>query len=201
MNVRRMIPAVLLWLATSPVAAWAQGGERAAEGGGGLFEINTGLSVWTVLVFLGLVLILGKFAWGPILAAVEAREQGIQNALDEAARSNEEAARILEEHRRQLAEARRRAGELLTQGKQAGEKLRREIEEKARAEAQGIVERARADIQRERDKALDALRRESVDLALAAASRLIHERLDQAHDRKLVETYLHELSSGEGAEA
>ena len=75
-----------------------------------------------------------------------------------------------------------------------------EIEEKARGEAQSIIERARAEIERERDAAIAEIRRESVDLALAAATRLVQENLDQEKDRVLVERYLTELggAGGEG---
>jgi F-type H+-transporting ATPase subunit b len=172
-----------------------------AGGGGGLFDINAGLSAWTIIVFVALLIILGRFAWGPILGAVEAREQGIKDALDEAARRNAEASKLLEEHKAQLADARRQASELLAEGRAAGENLRKEIEEKARGEAQSILERARSEIEREKDAALEALRRESVELALAAASRLMQENLDQPKDRALVERYLSQLGNQEGARA
>jgi F-type H+-transporting ATPase subunit b len=162
--------------------------------------MNTGLSVWTLIVFAGLVFLLGKFAWGPILDAVNEREKGIQSALDEAAKRNEEAAKLLEEHKAQLADARRQASELIAEGRAAGDKVRKEIEEKARVEGQAIIERARSEIERERDAALDTLRKESVELALAAASKLMQENLDQAKDRALVERYLGELGGG-GAQA
>lgn len=189
------ITAALLALAASPAGLMAQGG----EGGGGLYDINTGLSFWTLVVFGILVFILGKYAWGPILAAVDAREKGIQSALDEAADRNEEASKLLAEHKEQLADARRQANELLAEGKAAGDNVRKEIEEKARAEGQAIIERARVEIQRERDAAIAELRKESVDLALAAATRLMQENLDQEKDRALVERYLTEMGSGGGA--
>jgi F-type H+-transporting ATPase subunit b len=75
--------------------------------------------------------------------------------------------------------------------------VRKTIEEKARTEAQQIVERARQEIERERDAAIAALRKESVDLALAAAAKLMQQNLDQSKDRQLVERYLSDL----GAEA
>jgi F-type H+-transporting ATPase subunit b len=200
MRASRIVPATLTLLAITPLALWAQEGE-AAGGGAGLFNINVGLSAWTILVFLGLLAVLAKFAWGPILGAVEAREKAIQRALDESAQQNEEAARLLEEQRQQLADAHRQASELLAQGKAAGERVRKEIAEKAREEAQGIVERARQEIERERDRAIEQLRRESVDLALAAAAQLMHERMDQAKDRALVERYLEELPEEGGARA
>jgi F-type H+-transporting ATPase subunit b len=160
-----------------------------------------GLSAWTLVTFVGLVILLGKFAWAPILGAVEAREKGIQGAIDEAAQRNEEAAKLLEEHRRHLADARRQAGEMIAEAKAAGERVRKEIEDKARTEGQALVERARQEIGRERDAALDMLRRESVDLALAAAARLLGENLDPAKDRKLVEGYLAEMTKERGARA
>ena len=191
MRASRISSVMLVLAASLPRTLWAQGG-----GGGGLYDINTGLSVWTLVVFGMLVFLLGRYAWGPILGAVEAREKGIQSALDEAAARNAEAARLLAEHKEQLADARRQANDLMAEGKAAGETLRREIEEKARAEAQSMVERARREIERERDAALEMLRRESVELALAAASRLLQENLDQPKDRALVERYLNELGPG-----
>ncbi|MEJ2202544.1 MAG: F0F1 ATP synthase subunit B [Gemmatimonadota bacterium] len=202
MRPSRLMAAVAFFLATSPVVAWAQGAEHGAQGGGGgLFDINVGLSAWTLLVFGALVLVLGRYAWGPILAAVEAREQRIQEALDEAARRNDEAASLLEEHRQQLAEARRRASELLAEARAAGDRARKEMEERTRAEAHGIIERARSEIERERDAALGMLRNESVDLALAAASRLLQENLDQAKDRQMMERFLDEVTDGRRAQA
>jgi F-type H+-transporting ATPase subunit b len=189
----RILGAALVLLSASPSVLLAQGG--GAEGGGGLYDINTGLSAWTLIVFVLLVVILGKFAWGPILKNVESREKSIQSAIDEAARRNVEAAKLLDEHRAQLADARRQANELIAEGRTAGEGVRKTIEEKARTEAQQIVERARQEIQRERDVAIAALRKESVDLALAAAARLMRQNLDQNKDRQLVERYLSDLSA------
>ncbi len=194
MRASRITAGLLALSALMPEVLWAQGG----GGDGGLYDINTGLSVWTLIVFGVLVFILGKYAWGPILGAVEAREKGIQSALDEAAAQNAEAARLLQEHKAQLADARRQSSELIAEGKAAGEQVRREIEEKARTEAQSIVERARQEIERERDQAIEALRKESVELALAAASRLLQEKLDQEQDRQLVERYLGDMSASEG---
>jgi len=191
MSPRGKLALALVSLMLIPSTLWAQGG---AEGGeGGLYDMNTGLSLWTLFVFAALVLVLGKFAWGPILKAVDEREKGIQSKLDEAAANNARAAELLEQHREQLADARRQAADLIAEGRTAAERVRKEMEEKARTEAQAIVERARAEIERERDAALETLRKESVELALAAASRLMRENIDQDKDRALVERYLGEL--------
>ncbi|MCK5650367.1 MAG: F0F1 ATP synthase subunit B [Gemmatimonadetes bacterium] len=200
MKLRARLPFVLAALALSPVALWAQ--EHGEESQGGIFDINAGLSFWTIVIFLSLLFVLWKFAWGPILAAVDAREEAIQKALDEAKERQEEAERLLAEHREQLADARRQAQEIVAEGRSAGDTVRKEIEEKAREEGQSLISRARQEIGREKDAALDSLRRESVELALAAAARLIAEKVDSEKDHELVMDYLDKLSGpGSGAEA
>ena len=166
-----------------------------------MFDLNLGLSVWTTLVFLTLLGILWKFAWGPILGVVQAREDGIQETLDQAANERGEASKLLAEHREQMADARRQAQQMIAEGKEAGERVRQDIEEKARTEGDAMIERAREPIEREKDAALDELRKESVDLALAAAAKLIQESLDEKKDRELVMGFIDELSSGSEIEA
>ncbi len=185
----------------TPLVAFAQ--EHGEEGGGGgLFSINVGLMIWTVVIFTSLLIVLWRFAWGPILAAVEAREKGIQDALDEAKSRQEEAEKLLAEHKAQLSDARRQAQEILTEGREAAGRLGKELEGKAREESEAILTRARAEIEREKEAALDTLRRESVDLALAAASKLLHVKLDDEQDRKLVMEYVDAISAkSTGAEA
>ncbi|MBT8335657.1 MAG: F0F1 ATP synthase subunit B [Gemmatimonadetes bacterium] len=198
MTLKRTLPTAFGLLALHPALAAAAESE-----GGGLFAVNPGLSVWASVVFLALLAILWRFAWGPILGAVEARENRIQSALDESAAQREEAARLLQEHKAQLADARRQASEILAEGRAAADRLRKELEEKARVEAQGIVVAARAEIDREKDRALAELRKESVDLALAAAGRLMKEDLDDTRHRELVVGFLDEMDTLDidGAEA
>lgn len=167
----------------------------ADEGGGGLFDVDPGLSLWTIIVFLAVLFVLGRFAWKPILGALDAREAGIREAITDSRRAQAEAVALLEEHKSQLADARRQSQELVTEGRDAGDRLRREIEAKAREEAEAILDRARNEIQRERDLALDTIRKESVELALAVASRLVREKLDSDADRALIQRYLQELNS------
>jgi len=167
-----------------------------------MFDVNLGLTVWTSIVFLALLGILWKYAWGPVLAAVEERERRIQDTLDEAANEREESAKLLAEHRQQMANARRQTQQLIAEGRDAGEKVRREIEEEARVEGQALIERARETIENEKEAALEVLRKESVDLALAVATKLMQESLDEAKDRELVMGYIDSLREpGEGAQA
>jgi F-type H+-transporting ATPase subunit b len=185
-NAARFAGAALALLAMAPAQLLA----AQENGGGGLFSLDPGLSLWTIVVFLLVLFILKKYAWGPILGALDARESGIRSSIDEATSLQAEAESLLEEHRRQLADARRQAQEIVAEGRAAAERLGREIQDKARHEGDRIVERARAEIERERDKALSTVRTEAVELALAAASRLLEERLTEDRDRELVKGYL-----------
>lgn len=181
----------------------AQEEHGAASGGGGLFDINwINLMVWTWLIFIVLLFVLRKWAWGPILGALNAREERIQEALDSAAREREEAARLLQEHRDLLDGSRDEAQKILAESRKAGERLRTELLDEARKQREQIVDRAREDIERERDHALEALRREAVDLSISAAGRVLNREVDSAENRRLVEEYLAGLAadrkSGEG---
>lgn len=155
-----------------------------------IFGINAGVSFWTLIIFLLLSVVLAKFAFPPILGYAAAREQRIQDALDESTRQRGEAEALLAEQRRELTEARQQAQQLIAEGKQAGERAREDIISRAKAEQEELITRARRDIERERDLAIESLRREAVDLAIAAAGKLVGTRVDAAEDRRLVAEYL-----------
>lgn len=179
--------------ASGALAAVQEGHGEA--GGGGLFSIDAGLMAWTILVFLALLFVLTKYAWGPILSALDAREERIRGALEEARQLRDEARSRAEEQEKKLREARHEAQEILAEGREAAERLRDEIEAEAREESEEILRRARREIGRERDEAFQALRNETADIALAAAAKLMGERMDRERDRELVDRYLEELAS------
>jgi len=183
--------AVLPGLLTTAAPLLAQ--EEHGGSGGGLFSINPGLIVWTWVIFLILLFVLRKWAWGPILGALETREKRIQEALDRAARDRDEAAQLLKEHRQLLDESREQAQNILAEGRKASERLRNEMLEEARAQKDQIVARAKDEIERERDQALESLRREAVDLSITAASRVLERNLDSQENRRLVEDYLERI--------
>jgi F-type H+-transporting ATPase subunit b len=177
----------------SLLAPLLQEGHGEAGGATGPFALEPGLIIWTWIVFLALFLLLRKFAWPPIVRLTEERERAIQKQLAEAASLNEAAQATLEEQNRLLAQAKDQAQELVTQAKSVGEKERERLLARAREEQEAILERARREIDAERDRALADLRREAVDLSLAAAAKLIQEKLGDASDRKIVEQYLASL--------
>jgi F-type H+-transporting ATPase subunit b len=179
-------------LAITAAPAFAQ--EAAPHGGKNLLSVNYGLMAWTLIIFVVLMLVLAKFAFGPITASVEAREHALEEAISAARRDREEAARLLAEHRAQLDAARGEAQKIIADGRAAAERVRADLVEQAHAEQASMLARSRQEIAGERARALIELRREAVDLAIAGAGRVIEKNLDQSSNRQLVESYLSSLT-------
>ena len=161
----------------------------------GPLVVNGGLVIWTLVVFGLLLFILKKWAWPPMVAAVEAREKALEDMVAEAERNRAESARLLAEHERLVQEARTAAHGLLAEAKAVAEKERAVAMDRTRQEQEELLARAQRDIKAERDRAVEDIRREAVDVSLAAASKLIGQRLDSDTDRKLVQEYLATLGN------
>ncbi len=189
--------AVLL-LSLAPTALVAQEHGAASAGGGGLMSLQINLMFWTLVIFLILFWMLRKYAFPPIFKAVEAREKALEDAIAGAKHDRDEAAKLLEEHRRQIENARGEAQRFIAEGRQVAEKMRTDLLEQARREQQEILERARREIEAERDRAIIELRREAVDLAIAGASKVIEQNLDNTANRRLVETFLASVAATDG---
>lgn len=191
----RTSPLALLLLAATPALALAQ--EEAATRPS-LLDPRTGVMFWTFIIFVGLLLVLSRFAFRPLLSAVQAREKALEDAISAAQRDREEASRLLAEQQRQLDTTRADAQRLLAEGRQAGERMRSELLEQTHREQQTMLERARGEIALERDRAIAELRREAVDLAVAGASKVVERNLDDRTNRELVERFLASLAPGAG---
>lgn len=181
---------VALWAAPAWLAAQEHG---AAEGGSAIFSLDIGLVIWTWVLFL---LTLGVLAWKvfPFIAGgLEERQRKIQDSIDEARRAREEAERLREERREELEAARREAHDLVERAREAGERLKEELLEEGRRDQEELLERARREIARERKELVEAARREAVEVALAAAERLLRKRLDAEENRRLVREYMTEV--------
>jgi F-type H+-transporting ATPase subunit b len=145
---------------------------------------------WTIVIFLLLLGVLKRFAWPAILGAVEAREQALERQLAEAARDREQAAALLAEHQKLIGDAKSQAHGIIVEARSVAEKDRALAIEKTRQEQEELLARARREIGAERDRAVAELRREAVDISLAAATKLIEKRMDGDTDRKIVLDYL-----------
>lgn len=164
-----------------------------------VFHLATNVSFWTVVIFLLLLVVLAKFAFPPILGYAAAREKRIQDALDAAREEREASQRLLEEQRQALLHARDEAQRVISDAQKAADRVRREMLDKARADQEEIIQRAKTEIDAERARAVDSLRKEAVDLAIAAASRLIEKKLDSQEDRRIVTEFLANVDRGEVA--
>jgi len=155
------------------------------------------LIIWTLVVFG--ILLAAAWRWGypELLKMVEERERRIQKLVDDAEKANAEAHRLLDEHKKQIAAAHNQAQEILAKAKTVSQKERDVLLAKAREEYDALLSRARKDIDAEKEKAIQALRREAVDLSIAAASRVIEANLDTDANRKLVTEFLESLSKTE----
>jgi F-type H+-transporting ATPase subunit b len=174
--------------ATATVAVAQEAG--GAEHPGSLVNLQLNLMFWTLAIFVILFFILRRFAFGPIAAAVEAREKALEAAIDAAKADRDAAAKLLAEHQAQIDAARGEAQKLISDGRSVAEKMRGDLLDQTRREQQEMLERARREIDSEKDRAIAQLRKEAVDLALAGASKVIEQNLESAKNRQLVESYL-----------
>ncbi len=158
-----------------------------------MLDPNPGLIAWTIVTFIILVLILRKFAWKPILKALQDREAHVQSTLERAEEARKEAARILDENRKQLDRAEEEGRRIMTESRALGEKLKEEIIAKANQQSQRLVDQAKEEIDRDKQAALNQLRSEVASLAIKAAEKILDETLDETRHRKIVDAYLHQL--------
>jgi F-type H+-transporting ATPase subunit b len=178
-------------LAVSPVVLFAQ----EPEGTRPFMKPDTGLMIWTLIIFAVLMYVLSRYAFGPLTAAVRKREQTLQEAIDAAKRDRDEAAKLLADHQAKIEAARTEAQKIIVDGRGVAEKMRTDMLEQTRREQQDVLERARREIESEKKNAIAEMRREAVDLALAGASKVIEQNLESPKNRTLVETYLASLGS------
>ncbi len=162
----------------------------------GIMELVPGLTLWVAITFLALIVVLRKFAWGPIVRMLDERERTIRDAIDQAKNERAEAERMLAEQKSALAQARRQAADLAKKNQQEVEALRAELTARAKKEADDMIASARRTIDEEKGKAAAELKAQVADLAVAAATRIVKSSLDDKAQRALVEEYLRELPAG-----
>lgn len=157
-------------------------------------EVSPGLMFWTLLNFLLFLAILARFAWRPLLNALEQRERYIAEALTQAERTRQDAERLLQEAQSRLQEAQQEMQRLIREGKQHAEALLREAAEKAEQLKRQKLEEAQRELQRQIERAYSQLYAEIVDLVLEGTARLLQQTLDPATHRRLVESFLAEVA-------
>jgi len=160
-----------------------------------LVQVDPGLFIWTILTFLILVSLLTKFAWRPLLQALDRRQNLIKDSLDKADQARIELERINSEAAKILDSARVEADAIVSKGRLAGERLREELKEYAREESATLVQNAERQIELETAKALQQIRQETVDLSLLIASKVIGRNLSKDDNERLIEDALKQIES------
>jgi len=163
-----------------------------------LVQPDPGLFIWTILTFLVLLTLLAKFAWKPLLQALEGRQESIRKALDDAQQAKLELERVQQESAAIVAKARQDADAIITRSRADAESLREELRGKARAEAEGIVRNAERQIQAETARALQQIRHEAVDLSVAIASKIIQRNLSKEDNERLIDETMRSLTPTNG---
>jgi F-type H+-transporting ATPase subunit b len=160
-----------------------------------LVQPDPGLFIWTILTFLVLLGLLAKFAWRPLLQALEARQELIRKSLEEAQQARRELERVSQESAQILKESRVQAETIIAQSRTDAERLREEIRQKAKAESDTIVRNAERQIQLETGRALQQIRHEAADLSVLIASKLIQRNLSKEDNDRLIEDALTQMDA------
>ena len=161
-----------------------------------LFKGESSLIIWTIISFGVLLLLLSKFALRPLLDVMDKREKRIRESLETAEHARLEAERLLKEHEEHLAKAREESQEIIAQGKKLGEGMKQEIVDKAREQADSMIEKAQIAINKQRDEALDELQKKVAGLSIEIASKIIERSLNSKDHQKLIEDYLSKVGEG-----
>ena len=154
-------------------------------------DFSFGLFIWQVVIFVGLILLLKKFAWKPILDAVNEREQGIKNALESAENARNEMQNLQADNQRILQEARAERDAMLKEAREMKEKMITDAKNEAQAQAQKMIDQAKAAIESEKNAAMADLKSQVATLSLSIAEKVLKEELSNKESQtKLVEKML-----------
>ncbi|GAE33638.1 F0F1 ATP synthase subunit B [Halalkalibacter akibai] len=157
------------------------------------FEIPWGSILYQLFAFLVLLGLLSKFALKPLLGVMENREKIVNDNLDSAEKNRKEAEEFIVQQRKELEKARVEAQEIIQQAKKLSEQQGQDILEQARVNAERLKDSALAEIQREKEQAVVALREQVASLSVLVASKVIEKELNEKDQEQLVQEYLKEV--------
>ncbi|HMF02143.1 MAG TPA: F0F1 ATP synthase subunit B [Terriglobia bacterium] len=158
-----------------------------------LVQPDPGLFIWTILTFLVLLGLLAKFAWRPLLKALEGRQEAIKKSLESADRAKEELARMQQESAKIIEQARVEADSILSRTRSDADRLREELKVRAKEEADTMIRNAEQQIQLQTRQALQQIRHEVGDIAVTIASKLLERNLTNEDNDRLIRETLRQL--------
>lgn len=156
-------------------------------------QLDWGLQIWTLLTFAGLLLLLARFAFKPFRASMQQREDAIRQSAEKVEQARSAAEKLLAENDRRLNEAREEARRVIGEGHRIVADMKRDGEGRARLEADELVRKARAEIERETQRSLDELKITVANLAVRVSRQVLKEGLDEARHRQLAEDFIERL--------
>jgi F-type H+-transporting ATPase subunit b len=157
------------------------------------FAGDLGNAVWTLVIFVIVVIVLGKFAWGPVLGLLRQREEFIYKSLSDAKRDRDEAEARLKDYAAKLQSAQAEASRILDEARRDAERFREELRGRAKTEAETLVANAERQIQLETSRALQQIRSEAVDLSVAIASKLLQRNISKEDNERLIDEALRQI--------
>lgn len=161
-----------------------------------LVQPDPGLFIWTIFTFLLLLVLLAKFAWKPLLAFLATREEAIKTSLENAQTAKKELERLQQESAQIIRKAHGEAESIVSRSWSDAEKVREEMKQKAKTEADAIVKESQRQIELETGRALRQIRNEVADLSIAIASKVIQRNVSKEDNSRLIEDTLKQIDSG-----
>ena len=159
-----------------------------------LITPGTGLIFWQLIGFLGLLFILIKFAWKPMLEALEERESSIDNALKSAEIARNEMANLKSENEKLLAEARKERDEILAKAQESSNKMIEEARDEATKAGNEMIEKAKSVIETEKKAALAEVKTQVATLTLEVSEKLLRKNLaDDKAQKELLDGFINDL--------
>lgn len=158
-----------------------------------LLDANFGLAIWLAIAFTLLMILLGKFAWGPITSALEERERTIEDSITRAERANAEAQKLLADNEAARREAEGQAQKILAEARDEAARQREAAKADLRQELEAEREKAAADIERQKQQVLGEIRAEVADMAVTVAEKILRKEIDATEQRALVDQFVADL--------
>jgi F-type H+-transporting ATPase subunit b len=158
-----------------------------------LIEVVPGLMIWTLVCFAITFFVLKRYAFGPIQSTIDERRTRIRESVEEAERARTEARQLLEEHRALIGQAKGEAAEILAEARKVADSQRERAREEVEADRQRRLEETRKQIEAETVRALEQIRSEVAELALVATQKVTGKVLDRDDHRRLIEDAIGDL--------
>ena len=187
-----------IWCALAVLCATAaQAAEHGAAPGAGeqIQPTDHGLQLWTLVAFVVLLALLVKFAFKPIAVALDRRGAAIKTSLDEAEKQRAEAKKLMDDYQQQVAQARAEAGKIIDEARVLSDKVRKDLVDKANAEAGALLQRAQEEIGRQKEKGVQELKDTVASLSVQIASRVIEKEVNETTHRQLVDKLIADLGN------